>query len=204
MNGQHSNTKSSPNHSQARLGVLGVAALGVLANSIVMSSCDLLRYDEGSLGLMRYADEETGACTAFVTLEDQSLKTAQSASLGAFALGVVYFALSSAYEFYIRFPLKNAVLTACAMIIEMCLMAVYSAKNNGICEMQGCTWGAATIYLAVAQIAFIAASIGSIYTSQNKDVPFSPRSSFSGSGKNDTISLSQRRLNVSLDLGNST
>jgi hypothetical protein len=183
------------------MGVLGVAAIGVFAASIAISSCDLLRYDEGSLGLMHYVDEQTGACTAFVTLEDQSLKSAQSASLAAFALGALFFAISAAHEFYMPFPLKNTVLSILATIIELCLMTVYTAQSNSICEMQGCKWGSATAYLVVAQLAFVVAMVGSIYTSQDKVVPFATRTSYNSSG-NDKARRSLQQLDVGLDVGN--
>ena len=193
------NNLKKTSSSQARMGVIGVAALGVFANSIAVSSCDLLRYDEGSLGLMHYVDEQTGVCTAFVALEDESLKTAQSASLGAFALGVVFFAISTAQEFQISIPFQNALLTACAAVIELCLMTVYTAQNNSICEMQGCTWGSATVYLAVAQIAFIAAAAGSIYTRQDNSA-FVSRRSFERSHKTEGVRRPLQRHDVSLEL----
>ncbi|KAL3919765.1 MAG: hypothetical protein SGILL_003590 [Bacillariaceae sp.] len=203
MSNIHFSKEGSPSNSQARMGVLGVAALGVVTSSVVLTSCDLLRYDEGSLGLKNYADEQTGDCTAFVELEDQALRTAQSASFGAFALGVVFLAISAAHELWVPIPFKNAILSACAMMIELSLMIVYTAKENGICEMQSCTWGSAVTYLTVTQIAFAAASIGSAYTGEElatKGAPFGMRAYF-GSSKGDSIRRSQRRLELGLDLG---
>jgi hypothetical protein len=171
----------------------------VLSNCVLLSSCDLLRYGEGSLGLRSYADEETGECTAFTTLEDQSLKIAQSASYLALAAGVVFLALSTVHSFLKRIPAIDILLGVCAMFLELCLLEVYTAQDNGICEIEGCSWGTAAIWLATAQLAFIAASVGSFQSSKNdiKKHPWNSR--LFHNSYDETLCRSQKRINLGLE-----
>ncbi|KAG7348404.1 hypothetical protein IV203_017109 [Nitzschia inconspicua] len=159
-------SKSNLTSTSTQLGVLGVAAVGVLSNCILLSSCDLLRYEEGSVGLRSYANEETGECTIFFKIEDASLKTAQSASFIALVVGIGFLAMTSIHNFVKPIPAKDVVLCACMMFLELCLLEVYTAQNNGICEVERCSWGTATIWLASTQLAFAAASLWSWYSSK--------------------------------------
>lgn len=171
--------------------------LAVLSNVILLSSCDLLRYEGGSLGLRTYAHEETGECTLFVTLEDQALKAAQSASYVALAAGMVFLAIAAFHTFIQSIPGKDPLLSTCVMLLELCLLDVYSAQNNGICEVEGCIWGNAIVWLAIAQLAFVAASVGSWYSNKSydgKDYHWSLRS-FCNS-QNETLRRSQRSIDL--------
>jgi hypothetical protein len=134
-----------------------------ITNLMVMHSCDLLRYDEGSFGLINYVDERTGECTKFDNIEDQSLKTARTASIAALALGSLFICLASIHAFLYQFPWKDIMLSMTVMCVQLCLVVVYTARDNGLCEVEGCSWGSAIIWLVFSQIAYLGALVGSFY-----------------------------------------
>jgi hypothetical protein len=177
----------------------------VLSNCILLGSCDLLRYEEGSLGLRSYTDEETGECIAFVTLEDEALKTAQFASYIALVVGIVIlFGGGTVYTFLQPIPALDMLFGICSMFLEVCLLGVYTAQNNGVCKIEGCSWGTGTIWLVITQLAFIAPSLRSCLASKrfaDSDHTGNRRSLYS-SINNASLRRSHQRMNLGLELDN--
>jgi hypothetical protein len=134
-----------------------------ITNLMVMHSCDLLRYDEGSLGLMSYVDEISGQCTRFAAIEDQSLRAARTAAIAAFGFGLAFMCLASIHAFLYEFSSKDIMLTMIGMCIQLCLVVVYVAKDNSLCDIEGCSWGSAMIWLVFSQITYLGALVGSFY-----------------------------------------
>jgi len=149
-----------------QISALGAATVAVMTNMIVMTSCDLLQYDEGSLGVMNYIDEKTGECSPFLALEDQSLKAAGTASLTAFAVGISLLALIVINNFFWPVPYNTTLISLCGVGVQLCLLMVYTAMNNSICELEGCSWGSATVWLIITQLVYLTASVGSLYTDE--------------------------------------
>jgi hypothetical protein len=142
-----------------------VDELSALANLAVISSCDLLRYEGGSIGIFRYADEMTGECTNFVSLDDQPLMAARSASMAAFILGSCFTTLSLIHNFVWKVPEKDILSSLLGTAIQLCLIVVYGAKENGVCEVEGCYWGRGAIWHVLSQILYLASFGGTLYTS---------------------------------------
>lgn len=102
----------------------------------------------------------------FVPLEDTSLKTAQSASYIALAVGIAILTLVSVHTIFEKIPGNNIMVSVFTMLLELCLLEVYTAQNNGVCKVEGCSWGTAVVWLVTSQLAFAAASLGSWNTSK--------------------------------------
>lgn len=167
---------------------------------MVMHSCDLLRYDEGSLGLMNYLDETSGQCTRFSAIEDQSLRAARTAAITAFGFGLAFICLASIHAFLYKFHCKDTMLTMIGMCIQLFLVMVYVAKDNELCEVEGCSWGSATIWLVFSQITYLGALIGSFYIG-DFHLPKQPTlSSLSQNKRSSTRRSLQRMERGTLDL----
>ena len=137
----------------------------VITNAVVISSCDLLRYDdESTLGFLKYTDEETGRCTSFEILEDETLKFARTAAIAALCLGCTFLSLIAVNSVDVKVPGTYMFHTLVGTCLQFSLLMVYAAKNNGICEVEGCTWGSAATWLAISQLLYLFAIIGAIYT----------------------------------------
>jgi hypothetical protein len=134
---------------------------------LTLSSSDLLRYDGGALGLMKYKDGSTGESTIFFGLEDPALEAARNAAVSAFVVGILYLFVLAMHNCVSRIPGGDILLSILGAVIQLCLLAVYVAKDNGICEVEGCSWGRGATWLIMSQIIMISASIGSICTSDN-------------------------------------
>jgi hypothetical protein len=177
----------------------------VISNCFLLCSCDLLRYDEGSLGLRTYFDEETGECITFVTLEDESLKMAQVASFIGLAVGIAMLICSGVHNFLQPIPAQDMLFGVCSMFLEVCLLGVYLAQNNGVCQIEGCSWGTGTLWLVITQLVFVAPTMGSWFASRpvaGKDHPWNHRSLYSSSNHNETLRRSQQKINLGFELGN--
>ena len=133
----------------------------------VISSCDLLRYDDGSVGLLKYADETTGECTSFVSLDDPALMVARSASMAAFILGSCFLPIVVIHNFVRQIPGKNAISIMFGTAIQLCLIVIYGAKENGICEVEGCEWGRGATWHFLSQVLHLVAFGGSLYDSES-------------------------------------
>jgi hypothetical protein len=156
---------------------------------MLLASCDLLRYDEGSLGLRTYNDEEIGECILFATLEDEALKTAQSASYIALAVGIAILSSAAVHTFLQPIPAHDILFGMCSMFLEVCLLVVYTARSNGVCEIEGCFWGTGTVWLVITQLAFVAPSVGSFFASKrvtDNGQPWNHRSLYS-SNNNESL-----------------
>jgi len=162
------------------MGALGAVTLGAITNMAVMSSCDLLRYGAGSLGVMNYIDERTGECTPFLDLEDKSLKAARTASVVAFAMGLSLLGLAVVNKFFGAIQHNNLLISVGGVVVQLCLLMVYTAMSNGVCEVEGCSWGSAAAWLIISQLAYLTASVGMLYTdetiTEEQSAPFMLRS----------------------------
>ena len=131
---------------------------------LTLSSVDLLRYDGGSLGLTKYKNESTGKRTEFFGLEDPALEAGRKAGVFAFVVGLVFLGVLTMNNFVARIPYSDFFVTIFGAAVQLCLLAIYVAKDNGICEMEGCSWGRGATWLLMAQIMMLSASIGALYT----------------------------------------
>jgi hypothetical protein len=136
-------------------------------NLMTISSSDLFRYDGGTLGLTKYKDESTGDRIAFLTLEDPALEAGRNAAVYAFIVGLIYLPVLTIHHFVARIPYCDVLLSILGAVIQMCLLVVYVAKDNGICEVEGCSWGSGATWLLISEILMLSASIGSLYASEH-------------------------------------
>ena len=135
-------------------------------NFFTLSTCDLLRYEGSSLGLTKYKDEG-GDCTTFVDLEDHALGVATNAAKTALVLGLLFLPVIIIHNFIHKIPYNDIVLSMIGGVIQFCLLMVYTAKNNAICEVESCSWGHGGTWLVLSELMFLSASIGAIYTSND-------------------------------------
>ncbi len=133
---------------------------------LTLSSSDLLRYDGGSLGLTKYKDEGTGENVKFFGVDDPALQVGKEAGVFAFVVGLVFLCLLAVNDFIVQIPFSEVIVTVLGSVIQLCLLAIYVAKDNGICEIEGCSWGSGATWLLMSQIMTMSASIGSLYTSR--------------------------------------
>ena len=138
----------------------------VLMMLLTLSSSDLLRYDGGSLGLTKYKDESTGESIQFFGLDDPALQVGKQAGVFAFVMGLIFLCLLAVNNFVVQIPFSEVIVTVLGAVIQLCLLAVYVSKDNGICEVEGCSWGNGATWLLMSQIMMLSASIGSLYTSR--------------------------------------
>jgi hypothetical protein len=148
---------------------------------------------------MNYADEKTGECTSFVTVDDRSLIAARNASVIAFVLGLGFLSLAATHNFLYKIPGKDIILTLAGLGVQFYLFLVYTAKNNGICEIEGCTWGRAATWLFLSQLVYLAASLGSLLTSETVWTQEFVNFSMSQNTKTVPIRRRNQRVNVELD-----
>lgn len=144
--------------------------LAVLMNLLTLSSSDLLRYNGGSIGLTKYKDGSTGQSIAFSDMDDQALEVARNAGVYAFISAFLFLCLLTVHKFVARVPCSDILLTLLGAVIQLCLLSVYIAKDNSICELELCSWGTGATWLLLSQILMLSASIGSLYTSSR--LPF--------------------------------
>ena len=116
---------------------------------------------------MKYTDANTGQTNDFLGLEDPALEAARIAGVSAFIIGLVYLCMLSIHYFVTRIQYSDILLGILGAVIQLCLLVVYIAKDNGICEIEGCSWGSGATWLLISEIMMLSASIGSIYTSEN-------------------------------------
>ena len=131
-----------------------------------MSSSDLIRYGGGSLGLMNFENESTEGRTAFIEVDDPALELGRKAGVYAFLLDIIFLSMLAIHNYVSRFPYDDVLLTIFGAGIQMCLLVVYSAKDNGVCEVEGCSWGSGATWLFLTEIMMLSASIGTFYTSE--------------------------------------
>ena len=134
-------------------------------NLLTISSIDLLRYDGGALGLTKYTNGNTGESAQFFESEDPSLEAGRKAGVFAFVMGLLFLCMLTIHNFFAPIPSSDILLTVLGAVIQLCLLVIYIAKDNGICEIEGCTWGNGATWLSMSQILMLSASTGSIYTS---------------------------------------
>lgn len=137
----------------------------MVTNIVVLRSCDLLRFGVSSLGLMSYADERRGSCATYTSLDDPALQLSQTVSSTALALGSAFLAVTCIHAMVHPVPGKDIVLSLLGASVQLAMLMVYSAKNNGICDVEGCDWGYGAVWNMVSQILYLAASAGSLYVS---------------------------------------
>jgi len=160
------NSESTKN-STTGIAIVGFASIGVMTNILTLSSSDLLRYDGGALGLTNYKDGSTGESTTFLGLEDPALEAGRNAAVYAFVIGLVYLCMLTIHNFVSRIPYSDIILSIIGSVIQLCLLVVYVAKDNAICDVEGCSWGSGATWLLMSEIMMLSASIGSIYTTEN-------------------------------------
>jgi hypothetical protein len=139
-------------------------------NLLTISSVDLLRYDGGALGLSKYTGGSTGESTAFLTWEDPALEAGRKAAVSALIIGLLYLPMLTIHHFVARIPYCDILLSILGAAIQVCLLVVYVAKDNGICEVEGCSWGSGATWLLMSEILMLSATIGSLYTSENSEI----------------------------------
>jgi len=139
----------------------------VIMNLMTISSSDLFRYDGGALGLTKYKDESTGERITFLTLEDPALEAGRNAAVYAFIVGLLYISMSTIHHFVARIPYCDILLSILGAVIQLCFLVVYVAKDNGICEVEGCSWGSGATWLFMSEILMLSASVGSLYASEH-------------------------------------
>ena len=164
-------------------------------NLFTLSSCDLLRYDGGSLGLTKYEDGSMGGAgeiTSFLGLiEDPALEAGRKAATAAFVLGLIFLPMLTIHNFgAFSIPYNDILLSLIGAGIQLCLLVVYTAKDNGICEVEDCSWGSGATWLLMSEMMLLAASAGSLYTSETLWI----KSQLSGSAHSFRIIPHRREL----------
>ena len=130
-----------------------------------LSSSDLIRYDGGSLGLANYK-VGTGESTEFLGLEDPALEAGRNAASFAAIVGLLYL-LILAFHSFVGTPYSDFLIIILGTVIQLSLLVVYVAKENGICELIECSWGSGVIWLYMSEIIIFSSSIGALLTSEN-------------------------------------
>lgn len=134
----------------------------VIANAKVLSSCSLLKYDGGSIGLFYYGLESEEECFTYDEMEDDTMKTARMGSTVALGLGVFFFSLSLCHTFFRRLPFEDVIFAVFGSGIQLFLSLVYVAWKNELCDTFGCIMGEGASWNGLAHFMYLVSLIISL------------------------------------------
>jgi hypothetical protein len=134
----------------------------VISNILVISSCELLEYDGGSIGLYYYGVASEEECFSYDGMEDDTMKTARMGSMLALGFGVAFFALNLIHHFFQRLPFEDVLFAVVGSCVQLCLSLVYLAWKNEVCETFGCGMGDGASWNGLAHFMYLVSLIISL------------------------------------------
>ena len=136
------------------------AATGLVANWLSLSSCRLMEFEGGSLGLYKYAHDGFDHCSSFgFNMEDEGFQVARIASASAVGFGSCLLVWNVINLYLPRIQASQDIIS---MLLggatQVCLSMVYVARQNEVCDMYECKWGRSILWNLLAHVMYLAAS----------------------------------------------
>jgi hypothetical protein len=135
----------------------------VISNLFVISSCELLKYEGGSLGLFKYSVDDIDGCIDFTDdVEDEAVKTARLCAVAALGLGSFMLLTSVIHNFFVQVPFNDILVSLLGAATQLFLTLIYTLQKNDLCETFGCSWGNAMSWTGLAHVMYLSGLVGAL------------------------------------------